>query len=439
MRSKDLRAERAKLITDARALVDKANPSAEDSAKFDAMMAESDNLKAQIDRVERMERDALELNAAQAAAPGGVALPGRLPEGVTQSAARDNRIALARYLGRFDALAPADQAHYEATAGRDKRIMTAYLRGNMHALPAEDRQHFQSRFMAAASEGTNSAGGYTVAPLYVRELLIAQKAFGGMRRVSRNIVTDTGATLPWPTMDDTSNVATILSSENVTVGTDTDLAFGTASVGAYTWKSGVLLVSLQLLQDSAFDFDSVIQGRIAERFARGQNTKFTKGAGTTEPFGVLTNAAAGYTMPVGNTTSVTFDGLIELIHSVDPAYRTGAQFMFADVTLKSIRELKDSYGRYLWQPSYMEGIPDLILGQPYTINQDMPVMAANAKPILYGNFSNYIIRDVLDMQMMVLRERYADFLQVGYIAFSRADGRLVSAASPIKYLANSAT
>jgi hypothetical protein len=53
MRSKELRAQRAKLIEDARALISGDSPSEEDTTKFDAMMAEGDKLKAQIDRIER--------------------------------------------------------------------------------------------------------------------------------------------------------------------------------------------------------------------------------------------------------------------------------------------------------------------------------------------------------------------------------------------------
>jgi HK97 family phage major capsid protein len=104
-----------------------------------------------------------------------------------------------------------------------------------------------------------------------------------------------------------------------------------------------------------------------------------------------------------------------------------------------VKNLKDSQNRPLFLPGLTVGAPDQLYGYPISINQDMPAMAANAKSILFGNFNNYIIRDVVGVQMMVLRERFADFLQVGYIAFQRSDGKLVSAASPIKYYANSAT
>src|SRR5690606_40696617 len=84
--------------------------------------------------------------------------------------------------------------------------------------------------------------------------------------------------------------------------------------------------------------------------------------------------------------------------------------------------------------------PNTILGYPYVVNNDMPVMAADAKSILFGDFSNYFIRDVLGVQLLRLEERYADYLQVGFLAFSRHDGVLADAgAGPIRYYQNSST
>lgn len=411
MRTKALREKRAKIVSDARGLIDKDNPTAEDMAAFDAAMAEADTIKAQIDRIEKADGLAAEL---------GTAIDVH---------------AEARRISR-------DQAQDDLA--REKRIMTGLLRGGLGALSDEDRAVAAKRIGPienAAGTGTGAAGGYTIAPAFMRELLIAMKAQGGMRQAARTVATETGVDLPWPTMDDRSQVATIIG-ENAQIAADTDLTFGSQTLGGYTYKSGVLLVSLQLLQDSAFDFDTTIRDAIAGRFVRGQNAHFTTGDGSGKPSGVITGAALGKTGAAGQTTSITYDDLVDLQHSVDPVYRPGAKFMFHDSTLQVLRKLKDGNGRPLWQPGLagLSGpLPDTLLDTPYVINQDMPAMAAGAKSVLYGNFDNYIIRDVLGMQMMVLRERYADYLQVGYIAFMRSDGKLISAAQPIKYYANAAT
>jgi HK97 family phage major capsid protein len=97
--------------------------------------------------------------------------------------------------------------------------------------------------------------------------------------------------------------------------------------------------------------------------------------------------------------------------------------MARDAVLGSIRKLKDTTNQPLWQPSMQAGVPDTILGYPITVNNDMPAMAANAYSILFGDFQRYyIVRQVRDIQMLRLEERYADFLQVGFLAFARYDG-----------------
>jgi HK97 family phage major capsid protein len=157
---------------------------------------------------------------------------------------------------------------------------------------------------------------------------------------------------------------------------------------------------------------------------------------------VVTGAQSYGTTAAGNATGVTYDNLVNLIHSVDPAYRDNAEWMFNDSTLRAIKQIKDSQNRPLWQQDMALGERPTILGYPYVINQDVAVMAANAKSILFGDFSYYLIREVQDLRVLRLDERYADYLQAGFLAFVRTDGLLANAGgtnAPIKYYANSAT
>lgn len=408
MRAKALRQQRAKLIQDARALIENSAATDEDFAKSETMMAEADKLMGQITALERA--------AAQ------------------EAALAEQRNDVQDRTGR----SPDEQ---EGIAARERRIITAHLRGAVNTLSAEDQAHFQRSFgqiQGAATTTSNPGGGYTIAPEFQRELLTTLKAYGGVREVARTLSTETGATLPWPTNDDTSAVATIID-ENTQVSNDADLTFGQVSIGSYTYKTGVLKVPVQLLQDSAFDFDGLVRDRMMTRFGRGHNVHFTTGTGSGQPQGVVTGSTLGVAGPTGQATSVKMDDLLELIHKPDPAVRKNGRFMLHDKTLLSLRKLKDNEGRYIWQQGTLAGEPDTLFGKPITINQDMPQMAANAKSILYGDFSSYLIRDVLGIQMMVLRERYADFLQVGYIAYMRTDARFISANQAVFHYVNSAT
>jgi HK97 family phage major capsid protein len=206
------------------------------------------------------------------------------------------------------------------------------------------------------------------------------------------------------------------------------------------YTSKMVRVSFQLLQDSVFNLDSFLARKLGERIGRIQNTHFTTGTGTAQPLGVQTNAAIGKTGTTGQTTTVIYDDLIDLIHSVDPAYRAAnARFMLNDLTVGVARKLKDSQNRPLWEPSVQVGVPDSLLGYGLVINNDMPVMAANAKSILFGDFRRaYLIRDVLGVQLLRLTERYADFLQVGFASYARADGTLQDSGA-VKAYRNSAT
>jgi HK97 family phage major capsid protein len=106
---------------------------------------------------------------------------------------------------------------------------------------------------------------------------------------------------------------------------------------------------------------------------------------------------------------------------------------------KSLRKLKDTTNQPLWQPSIQAGVPDQLLGYGYVLNTDMPVPAANAKSILFGDFrAAYLARMVLGFQVLRLNERFADFGQSAFLGFARADGVVQNTAAYRAYQ-NSAT
>ncbi|MET9923422.1 MULTISPECIES: phage major capsid protein [unclassified Streptomyces] len=320
----------------------------------------------------------------------------------------------------------------------------SWMRDGTQDLTSEERATlrtgwFDGKELRAQGVATGAAGGYLVPPAFRAKLVEAVTFYSSMRDVAEVITTETGATLPWPTANDTGNMGAILG-ENTQVG-EQDVELGQADIGAYMYTSKLVRVSLQLLQDNAFDLESWLARKLGERIGRIQNVHFTTGTGSSQPEGAQTNAVIGKTGGTGQTTSVTYDDLIDLIHSIDASYRNGGrvQFMLNDATLAAVRKLKDGQNRPLWEPSIQVGVPDGLLGYKYTVNQNMPVMAANAKSILFGDFfAGYLIRDVRDVQMLRLAERYADFLQVGFLGFARADGTPQDTAA-YKAYRNSAT
>jgi HK97 family phage major capsid protein len=316
-----------------------------------------------------------------------------------------------------------------------------WITGGIQSLTQEERNlMFNHRAEERAlSATTGAAGGFTVPQGFYNELIDAMKWFGGMRNVANVFQTDSGNALPIPTANDTSNVGAILA-ENTQAASTPDVPFGQVTLNAYKYTSNIVLVPIELLQDSAFDIESYLARKLGERIGRINNTHFTVGTGSSQPQGVVTGAVSGKVGLTGQTTSVIYDDLIDLEHSVDIAYRPNAKYMLNDQSLKAIKKLKDSQGRPLWLPGLAFKEPDTINGYGYQLNNDVAQMAANAKSILFGDYSNYFIRDVKNIAVVRFNEKYMDAGQVGFVAFSRADGKLVNAGmNPVAYYQNSAT
>lgn len=319
------------------------------------------------------------------------------------------------------------------------RLFNKLMREGERALTSED----WSTLRNTMSVGTAAQGGYTVPIEVAASVADALKAYGGMRSCAEVFRTTAGNDINFPTSDGTAEVGELIG-ENTTA-TGADPSFGVVTIKTYKFSSKIVAVPFELLQDSSVDMESFIRTRLVTRLGRITNTKFTVGTGTGEPNGVVTAAASGKVGTTGQTLTVIFDDLVDLIHSVDPAYRNlgNCKFMMSDSSLKILRKLKDSQGRPIFLPGYDglgKAMPDSVLGYPIVINQDIAAMAANAKSILFGDFSFYKIRDAMDMQMFRFDDSaYIKLGQIGFLAWMRSGGNFVDVGGAVKYYQNSAT
>lgn len=290
----------------------------------------------------------------------------------------------------------------------------------------------------AMSTTTGSEGGYTVPSEIATMVINKLKAYGGMREVAEIITTDSGNPLSFPTNDGTGEVGEIVG-ENVAAGSG-ETAFGTLPLNVFKYSSKKIALPIELVQDSAIDVIAFVVARLAERIARIQNTHFTVGAGTTTPDGVIAKASTGKTGTTGQTLTVLYDDLVDLKHSVNRAYRTKAKFMMNDLSVAVVSKLKDTTGRPIWVPAVTEGAPDMLLGAPVVTNDDVAVMAANAKSIAYGDLSQYKIRDVANSTSIRRFDDSAFALlgQVGFCGWQRSGGNLIDTAA-VKLYVNSAS
>jgi HK97 family phage major capsid protein len=222
-----------------------------------------------------------------------------------------------------------------------------------------------------------------------------------------------------------------LISENTAVAA-ADPSFAVVNFGAYKISSKLVLVPNELMEDNAVNLAEQIGMMIGERIGRAQSVYFTTGTGSSQPQGILAGATLGVT--AASTTVIAPNEIIDLIHTVDPAYRTDPSFglMMSDGVLAFVRKMTDGNGRYL----YPENSGNTILGYPVFVNQQMSsTFTTGQKLMLAGAFKKYKIRDVNSIRFRRLEERYAEYDQTGFIAFMRSDAHLLDAAThPIKYL-----
>jgi HK97 family phage major capsid protein len=407
MRLKDLRERRESLAKEMRNRIEQNQGdkwTAEHQKFYDDGVAELDRIDGEISRIQRMNDLAAEEHL--------------------DAAARD---AAARSASKAGDASP-------------RGVYNAVLRKGVPGLTAEQALVFRNTM----STTTGSEGGFTVPTEIARSVIDALKAYGGVRGVATVLPTEQGNPLNWPNSDGTSETGELLA-ENA-VQTSADPVFGTTALNVYKFGSKWIKVPIELLQDSNFDIEGFIQGRIRMRLGRVTNTFFTTGTGTSQPRGVVTAAGSGKVGTTGQTLTVIYDDLVDLEHSVDPAYREAGNcsFMMNDASVKVIKKLKDSQGMPIWLPSYNDGIrggtPQTLLGYRIATNQDMAVMAANAKSILFGDFTQYIVRDALDVQMMRFMDSgTAANGQVWFLAWLRSGGNFVDVGNSLKYYQNSAT
>ena len=290
----------------------------------------------------------------------------------------------------------------------------------------------------AMSTTTPAEGGYTV-PAEIAAMVIEKlKAFGGMREVATILTTASGGALNFPTSDGTGEIGEIVG-ENAAAAAG-DITFGTIGLPVFKYSSKKIALPVELIQDSAIDVIGFVINRLATRIARIQNTHFTVGGGTTVPDGIVPKSAIGKTGTTGQTLTVVYDDLVDLKHSVNRAYRANAKYMMNDLSVAVVSKLKDTAGRPIWVPAITENAPDMLNGHPLVVNDDVAAMAANAKSIVFGDLSQYTIRDVSNSTSIRRFDDSAFALngQVGFCGWTRSGGNLLDTAATKVYV-NSAS
>lgn len=417
--------KRGKLVAAARAATDEITKNTDDARvaeleeRSDKIFAELDELDKQIQREERVsaaERSLEERAARNRPNGGNLEVPGQ------DGSERD------------DEQRTADQRQVEY---RDAFFALMREGGDTSAVTPEQRALLRQGYVESRTQtaGSNAAGGYTVPTELAKRIVEVMKDWGPMYDpgITDEMVTSSGNPFDIPTNDDTANSAAALAEAADLVDDNSgDLAFGEVSLAAFVYATPWLKLSFELLQDSAFNLEEFCARKLGERLGRIANKQLTIGDNVGDPNGVVTASALGKTAAA--VAAITGDEMIDLQHSVNAAYRRSpfCRWMFADTTLAVLRKLKDGQGNYLWQMGDVRvGAPDLILGKPYSVNDDVPIIATGNRAVLFGDFSRYTVRKVGSPLIGTVRERF--WPKVGMAGLIRFDGDLVDTAA-VKHL-----
>ena len=278
-------------------------------------------------------------------------------------------------------------------------------------------------------QSTNTITSSVLVPVGFDPLLaVAQKSYGQLVGAVRQLTTSTGEPMKFAMVDDTANALTLLGTEISPVSElDPNLTGGVSYVDDLT--TGLVKVSNNLLNDSAFSVSDFISQTFGSRYYRGLAQMIQQGSGT----GHI--AAIGANVPVGATTAadyVTLNSLISLFTALDPSYLDRSSWVMSPATKAALISLTDNYGRPILQAD-ISGTPfNAIYGRPIVSSTYAPSIAVGNTPIIFGDLSSYTLRTVSDfLQIVRLSERYAETNETGFIGRCRAGGySTLQASSP---------
>jgi HK97 family phage major capsid protein len=302
---------------------------------------------------------------------------------------------------------PAAPANGEQEQTEQKRArkdaFLAFLRYGLEGLPEQQKALLVKDAVPGERKALSSAQGveFLASPEIVNEIIKGVVEFSPIRSIAR-IRTTSAKSVKIRKRAGTFAAAWTgkLAARTETTG----LKYGLEEVPTHELYA-LVDVPFEDLEDADFNLEAELQTEAAEQFGVAEGKASITGDGAGELEGVLTNAAIAYT-PSGSSSAITADGMIDLYFSVKDSYARNGTWVIKRGTLGTIRKLKDGNSQYLWSPGLAGAVPSTILDRPYVESVDMPDVAANAFPVLFGDWRRgYLLIDRI--QMAVTRDPFS--------------------------------
>lgn len=280
-------------------------------------------------------------------------------------------------------------------------------------------------------KGTAGLGGYLVPQSWAPEIYKIMSDYSGVLKVCKFLDTETADTFNFPVTNDTEVAALITESAGLTVG---DSTLTNITLGGYMYSTKIIKASIQLLRDSKYNVAEWIRYTLGERMGKGLNLALTSADGSSKPHGVVSASTQGATH-----SAITRAKLVELKFSVPSPYRQSGVWMMNSTSLGQICALAFGSGddRPLYQTGdASKGEPDRIEGHAVVINENMDSVdggGADKYPVVFGDFKQYIVRRVGDMEIFPFNELYMANLHKAWTGYQAFDAKLFYT-SAVKHL-----
>ncbi len=276
------------------------------------------------------------------------------------------------------------------------------------------------------STAVNSDGGYLIDPQTAETVKSVLRSTASIRSVAAVVNVEANS---FDVLVDHTDIGAGWADESSATGETGTPSIDRISIPLHE-LSALPKASQRLLDDSAFDVEGWLAGRIADKFARAEADAFVNGDGVDKPRGFLNHAAVdndvwtwgnlGY-VPTGVNGDIDADNIVDLIYALGAQYRANGTFVMNSKTAGLVRKLKDADGRFLWSDGLAAAEPARLMGYPVVIAEDMPDVATDSLSIAFGDFSaGYTIAERPDLRVM--RDPFSAKPHVLFYATKRVGG-----------------